>query len=70
MPGNIPAAEFHEQGAVEERPWYSGRNPDRYLGIDATNQLDFGHFRDLIAPRGIDTRHNSDIHLPWVRHDV
>jgi esterase/lipase superfamily enzyme len=53
---NIPAAEFHEQGKVEERPWYSGRNPDRYFEIDTTNALTFGAFRDVISPRDRDTR--------------
>jgi esterase/lipase superfamily enzyme len=52
---NIPVDQ-HVEGQLELPSWYSGRDPNKYFLIDATNQLDFKQFRDIIAKEGSDTR--------------
>jgi esterase/lipase superfamily enzyme len=52
---NIPV-ENHTEGKLELPSWYSRRDPNWYFLIDATAEMDFKQFRDIIAQKGSDTR--------------
>jgi esterase/lipase superfamily enzyme len=59
---NIPVDQ-HIEGKLELPAWYSGRDPNRYFLIDATNNLDFKQFRDIIAQKGNDTRRDVLVYV-------
>ena len=66
---NIPV-DKHIEGKLELPGWFSGRDPNKFFLIDATNELGIAAFRAMIGQGGGDTQRDvSGLH-PRVQHAI